>query len=341
MSGGGNIGTTTTPMQRRGVIKDRPSSSNHQRPPATSMKAGPALSGLLRGGGGSVFSNAPLWTSSKIILGANALGWLINVAFPKCHYHVDLLGTGAFAVAAAATVGTSTGCDRTLWSSRAVVVWSVRLASFLLYRVLHTGHDSRLDEQLSNPFSAGQFWIVSALWGLVCGLPHSLGTTSSLPGSPAWTRIGGLMAATGIIVESLADYQKWTFKQNHPGGSFCNVGVWSISQHPNWFGNLLLWSGILVMNAPALIDPRIGLVGGGNDSDKAISFVKKYGRLAVAALGPMFLLTLFNAQATGALFNDSFQANRAKYGYGTDPTYTTYVNTVPVLFPNPLRGWFS
>jgi steroid 5-alpha reductase family enzyme len=317
----------TTPHQRRGLVTS--SQANW-----TPKGAGPpALMTGLRGGAGSaiIFSNAPLWKSSKIILGANALGWMISVAFPTCHYHVDLLGTGAFAVAAAATTTPlMAATDRTLWSSRAVMVWSARLASFLFYRVLQTGHDSRLDEQLSTPVLSGQFWFVSALWGIVCALPHTLGTTSSLKGSPVWTRTGVLMAATGVVMESLADYQKWTFKQNHPGGTFCNAGVWSISQHPNWFGNLLLWSGIYIMNAPALIDPRTD-----------IAFWKKYGRLAVAALGPLFMLTLFNAQATGAILGDSFQANREKYGYGTNPAYTKYIDTVPVLFPNPLRSWSS
>lgn len=135
------------------------------------------------------------------------------------------------------------------------------------------------------------------------------------------------MFASGFLMEMIADYQKWHFKQSHPG-EFCNVGVWNLSQHPNWFGNLLLWSGIYVMNAPALINPQAN-----------ISIWKKYGRLAVAALGPLFLFALFEGQATGAILGDSFRANQEKYGYGKDPSYTKYIDTVPVLFPNPLKWW--
>lgn len=304
-----------------------PNSSAQKKQDLVSAKRHAATFSTALRGGGSIFSNAPLWHNSKVILGINALGWAINVFFPKCHYHVDLLGSGAFAVAAA-TAQPLVPTERSLWSSRAVMLWSTRLATFLCYRVFQNGHDGRLDEQLSTPLYAGQFWFVSALWGIVCSLPHTLGTTSSLQGSPAFTRAGGLMFASGLIMETLADYQKWQFKQSHPG-AFCNVGVWSLSQHPNWFGNMLLWTGIYVMNAPALIHPQAN-----------ISTWNKYGRLAVAALGPLFMLALFNGQATGAILGDSFQANREKYGYGKDPVFTNYIDTVPVLFPNPLK-WFT
>lgn len=62
------------------------------------------------------------------------------------HYHVDLLGTGAFVVAALASQPTAlagaAAQQRINWSTTAVVWWSAKLAAFLLYRVANTGHDS-------------------------------------------------------------------------------------------------------------------------------------------------------------------------------------------------------
>jgi len=284
--------------------------------------------------GNSIFNNAPFWKSSGIFLGANTLGYAINWFFPHMHYHVDLLGTGAFAAAAAS--GLSSDLTRIRWSSAAVTAWSVKLAAFLLYRISHTQKDMRLDAQLSNPTDAAVFWAFSALWGLVCSLPHALGTTSSLAGSPLALRCGAALFGAGWLTETAADYQKWMFKQNHLSGQFCNVGLWSVSQHPNWWGNLMLWTGILVMNAPALVEPATA-------KGAATTIWRKlwsYRRLALAFVGPVFMWTLFDAQATGKILNDSLQSNLKKYGYGEDPVFTKYIDNTPLILPNPFKMFF-
>lgn len=232
------------------------------------------------------------------------------------HYHVDLLGTGAFAGMAAFTLLSG----RAPWSSVAVMIWSIKLASFLFFRVIHHGgHDSRLSETLADPISASGFWIISWLWGVLVSLPHCLGAASSLR-TTSFSTIGGLLLfATGWIIETVADYQKWMFKQQH--ASFCNVGLWSWSQHPNWCGNLLLWLGIWWINAPSLIRPQ------------AKHVLQKYGRLALSCLGPLFLWALFYGQATGWILPSALEATKQKYGYGTDVDYTEYVDQTPLLFP--------
>jgi len=289
----------------------------------------------------TIFDSAPFWKSTGVFAGANLLGLAINLVFPHAHYHVDLLGTGAFALAAAApsifastTTTTQPAPARIQWSGAAVTAWSVKLAAFLVYRVWNTKHDARLDEQLSHPTSAAGFWFISFLWGVVCSLPHALGTTSSLAGNSVALRAGMALFGAGWVTETLADYQKWTFKQNHPG-QFCGTGLWSVVQHPNWLGNLMLWSGIFVMNVPALIEPIT--------AKNATLWQKVWGcrRVGLALLGPAFMWLLFDAQATGKILDDTRQANLKKYGYGEDPTFTNYIDTTPLILPNnPLR-WFQ
>ena len=53
----------------------------------------------------------PLWTSAKVFAGCNRLGLGISLA-KDTHTHLDLIGTGAFAVAAYATKG-PTAASRT------------------------------------------------------------------------------------------------------------------------------------------------------------------------------------------------------------------------------------
>eukprot|EP00541_Cyclophora_tenuis_P019619 CAMPEP_0116545932 /NCGR_PEP_ID=MMETSP0397-20121206/2950_1 /TAXON_ID=216820 /ORGANISM="Cyclophora tenuis, Strain ECT3854" /LENGTH=160 /DNA_ID=CAMNT_0004070315 /DNA_START=25 /DNA_END=507 /DNA_ORIENTATION=+ len=138
----------------------------------------------------------------------------------------------------------------------------------------------------------------------------------------------------GLLTETLADYQKWNFKK-HNRNQFCNVGLWGISQHPNFFGNLLLWSGIFVMNAPALIEPY----NNHNSGKKRTLLRQLWGarRLFVALLSPLFMWTLFSGQANGTITNSVELANRK---YGSDPNYQDYIATVPKIIPNPLLWFF-
>ena len=96
----------------------------------------------------SIFSNAPLNQSSLIFLGTNALGFAISV-LTGSHLHLDLLGTGAFALASLPTLLSSASCTRVALSSAAVFTWGTKLASFLFFRALKVKTDGRLDETLS------------------------------------------------------------------------------------------------------------------------------------------------------------------------------------------------
>ena len=66
-------------------------------------------------------------------------------------YHLDLLGTGAFGLASVFCVfnGISDLPLRVQISSIAVILWSVKLASFLFFRACKVKTDTRLDGLLS------------------------------------------------------------------------------------------------------------------------------------------------------------------------------------------------
>lgn len=198
---------------------------------------------------------------------------------------------------------------------------------FLFYRALQVRTDGRLEETLGTLSGTCGFWTISALWGVVCLLPHSLAPDSvaakraAVPGRLAL--MGLALALTGIAVEATADAQKWHFKQD-PGnkGMFCNVGLWQYSQHPNYFGNLTFWTGILGLNSAAL--------------------ARSPARLALAAAGPLFMLALFYGQASGAMTNTQ-QLISSKYG--AVEGYAGYARDVPLVVPHApldafIRQWF-
>lgn len=260
-----------------------------------------------------------LGKSTAIFAVANGVGFGLS-ACTGWHYHLDLIGTGVFSVSALVVRGTSL-VQRL--SAGAVAAWSAKLASFLFYRALQMKRDARLEGTLSTVTGAAGFWFISFLWGVVVSLPHTLAAVVPAAVQPAFgatSAVGLGMFLLGLLVETLADGQKWAFKSNPANrGRFCDAGVWSLSQHPNWLGNLLLWSGVLVMNAPALLAPVAGRPRW-----------RRYARFGAAALGPLFLLALFSAQANGSIAN-AVELAQAKYG--ADPRYEAYLSSTPLLFP--------
>jgi steroid 5-alpha reductase family enzyme len=264
-----------------------------------------------------------LVTAAETFINANALGFAISflsrISGHPSHAHLDLIGSGAFVIAAAKTHGN--GDIQQMLSAACIGVWGCRLAFFLFYRAVLTGHDGRLEAVLSTVDGEFGFWFVSCLWGVVCTLPHTLSVGRGHPrgsvlGPSAWVGLG--LFLLGFSIEVLADYQKFAFKSSLKGvageAAFCNIGLWGVSQHPNYVGDLLVWVGILIQNVP--------LLAGGARWGRA--------RLLLAALSPLFMLALFWSQASGAATNTQ---ELAETKYGADPRYQEYVRTVPLMVP--------
>jgi len=270
---------------------------------------------------------SPLTSSAAIIGGANAMGFGFSLATGS-HYHLDLIGTGIFAVVALALRGP--GELRQRLSAYAVAAWATKLAGFLFFRVFSTKHDARLDDVLSTTSGAFGFWFISFVWGWVVSLPHTVAAGVPVAARPRvgmWGTVASLsIFGAGFILETLADVQKYMFKQNPANrGRFCDVGVWQISQHPNYFGNLLVWTGILALNTPTLL-ATVGKPG-------LPALLKRCARFLCGSASPIFMIVLFYAQATGALSKTVELAN-AKYG--ADPNYQAYVRSTPLIVPSPV-----
>jgi steroid 5-alpha reductase family enzyme len=55
-----------------------------------------------------------------------------------------------------------------------------------------------------------------------------------------------------IVIEAVADEQLRTFRQRkQEDGAICTVGLWSWSRHPNYFGELSFWAGLLLFGVAA------------------------------------------------------------------------------------------
>ena len=61
--------------------------------------------------------------------------------------------------------------------------------------------------------------------------------------------LGLVMFIFGFVIEVIADNQKTAFRSIPENKDlFINEGLWARSRHPNYFGEITLWTGITVMS---------------------------------------------------------------------------------------------
>lgn len=135
-----------------------------------------------------------------------------------------------------------------------VVVWAARLGTFLLRRVLRAGKDERF-EQIKRSFPRLLLtWTLQGLWvslTLAAAVAAITAGTRQPLGIPAFVGLGLWLAGFGL--EAVADAQKRKFRSDPSNkDEFIRMGVWKWSRHPNYFGEILLWTGIAVIAAPVL-----------------------------------------------------------------------------------------
>jgi steroid 5-alpha reductase family enzyme len=66
-----------------------------------------------------------------------------------------------------------------------------------------------------------------------------------------WIVGGAVVSLTAVFLQSLADHQMETFrKRNQEGKKRCiEEGLWKISRHPNYFGEVALWWGVWMISS--------------------------------------------------------------------------------------------
>jgi len=65
--------------------------------------------------------------------------------------------------------------------------------------------------------------------------------------------IGWALFVFAFIFQVVADVQKYNFRADPANrGRFCSVGVWSISRHPNYLGEICIWWGIWLSACPVI-----------------------------------------------------------------------------------------
>ena len=197
---------------------------------------------------------------------------------------------------------------RELLISFLVVIWSVRLSGFLYLRIHKKGKDGRFDDLKTSPVRFLVPWTLQGLWVfLTANVVIVINSQSgSSPPLGIWDTLGLVIWIIGFGIEVLADSQKTNFNSN-PGneGKWIDQGLWARCRHPNYLGEIMLWTGIAVFGLACL-----------------------EGLELVSWTSPVFVYILLT-KVSGIPILD----RRALAKWEHDPEFQKYRDSVPVLLP--------
>lgn len=125
-----------------------------------------------------------------------------------------------------------------------VILWALRLGSYLFFRILRTKTDSRFDERRNSPAKLAAFWTLQTITVWVVSLPvyGFFASDRTAAAAPVWFIVSAAGFFFGLLFEAAADIQKFRFKSDPANaGRFIDSGLWKVSRHPNYFGEIVVW----------------------------------------------------------------------------------------------------
>ncbi len=202
-------------------------------------------------------SLGPLPSFSVLVL----IAFTINIAVfipsfaARTDHYYDLTGSLTYLTVTAVALLTTDEFDtRTVIMGLFIFVWAGRLGTFLFKRVKKSDGDRRFDQIKQSAVRFLMAWMLQGLWvTLTAGAAYAAMTSGSKTDFGLLGVVGAAIWLAGFAIEAVSDSQKTVFK-NDPAndGKFINVGLWRWSRHPNYFGEIMLWTGMAIIALPAL-----------------------------------------------------------------------------------------
>ena len=190
-----------------------------------------------------------------------------------------------------------------------VTIWGLRLSVYIHLRNRGHGEDYRYAQMRSNHGS--RFWWYSflsvfCLQGVLMLLVASpvvfvISQPEKAP-TNSWAAVGALCWLTGFVFEAGGDWQLSRFKANPKNkGKLLTTGIWSLSRHPNYFGDALQWWGFG-------------------------AFALSYGfKGTLTLIGPV-VMTIFLRKVSGVdLLEKTLKSSK--------PGYENYIASTPAFLP--------
>ena len=193
------------------------------------------------------------------------------------------------------------------------IVYGLRLGGYLLLRELkRTFYKDLLKNEIKDHVKPGAkiaIWVSCAFLYLCQTAPVLFRMKQQTGEASFWMMdgclaVGLLLMCSGILVEALADWQKSKEKQKAPK-MFVHTGLYQMVRCPNYFGELLLWTGVFLSGIPIYTSPLEWIL---------------------AVLGFLGI--------TYVMFSGARRLElRQDKNYGHIPEYQQYVKSTPIMIP--------
>lgn len=253
----------------------------------------------------SLFIPATFWLLFAAAMVISAIGFYKYVYFISLGYGFSIAGLGVLMLILfrdGLSVGTVITCVL-------FIIYGFRLSGYLLIRELKSAaYRNSMKTEIKDGKTIG-FGVKCAIW-VTCA---ALYVTQVLPvfyrlhngeATDGCCIAGAIIMAFGLIFESVADMQKNSAKKKNPK-RFCDKGLYRIVRCPNYLGEMIFWTGVLV---------------------SGVNVLTGVGQWVLALIGYIgIIFVMFSGARRLEL--------RQNKNYGSDPEYQAYVKKVPILLP--------
>ncbi len=192
-----------------------------------------------------------------LLLTAYILLFVISVMFHDNSYADVFWGVGFMLVAWYTFFSRESYFFYQIVITALVTLWGIRIALYIGSKKLKTqGEDFRYKEWREQwkyfyTRSFFQIYILQGLLLLVIALPIVYANTENTnPWNAVFTIVWGCIALFGLAFETIADLQLSNFMKSKKPWQIFMEGLYSVSRHPNYFGESVFWLGISIIAFP-------------------------------------------------------------------------------------------
>ncbi len=189
------------------------------------------------------------------------------------------------------------------------IIYGLRLGGYLAIRELGSSSYKKNMKGEIKEGSTVPFGVKIAIW-VTCALLYVTQTSGvfyrlhNAMADNLTVYIGAGIMLLGLVLETAADLQKNAAKKVNPR-RFVDTGLYRIVRCPNYLGEMIFWTGVLVT---------------------AFGGATHWGQWIVIAIGYIgIIFVMFSGARRLEIRQDK--------NYGNDPEYQKYVTTVPILLP--------
>ena len=246
-----------------------------------------------------------IWVVLAVCALLSAVGFYKFVYFLSVGYGFAVCGAGVAILA-------MYGGTLSLWSVLLCVllmVYGIRLGGFLLWREIKSASYRKTLKEVTGGdkpipvFVKVTIWVCVAIMYVMQVSPVFYRAANGDRGG-VMAPVGAVIMALALVLESVADKQKSAAKAKNPR-RFCDVGLYRLVRCPNYLGEVLFWTGVLLSGIGAL--------------QGVIQWI-------MAIVGYILIVYVMLSGAKRLEL-------RQNKNYGADPDYQAYVEHTPILLP--------